>query len=181
MAKVSTELAEKPTSVPKILCPNPSLVSLSESNVYFETNEFSTQQLSTSHHGNFGSNQANAFFMHTFNWKPELKCCQVLKAELILKVKALRPGSNPTTSPDAGNDTVTIVKNGGTTIISEKIYPSGSPFSAGYSISKTVVLNTVAQLSWLNTAQKLSFIVQDDTSVESATLKLTICCLSKPV
>lgn len=118
---------------------------------------------------NWNGTQANQHFRHTFTWKPETECCQYIKGTLTFKYKALRAGQSATT-PDAGNDGVAIYKNG-SAVLSQGVY-TNFPFSAGYTGTKTISL-TAAML----TNNRLSFAVQDDTAVLSATLDVVACCV----
>lgn len=120
---------------------------------------------------NFGGTTANRLFRHTFRWKSPTECCQFLRGTLTLTYKTLRGGASAT-SPDAGNDTWAIYKNG-TALASGKIYTS-FPFSTGQTGTKVIPL-TPAMMS----GNHLSFLVQDDTSVTKATLKITACCVER--
>lgn len=116
----------------------------------------------------------NKSFLYTFQWKREERCCQITRALLTVKVKANQRGLSSTSS-DAGNDSITIMHSG-VSVQSEAIYYNYWPFSVGLMASKSVTLNPAA-LNNLNATGQLSFDVQDDTSVQSATLQLWGCCL----
>lgn len=167
----------KPIKKPRLKCPDPSIVIIHSSTPYYDPSEFSSAQ-TVSAIDTFNSTAINKRFLHTIRWKPKRKCCQVLKARLVVKMKSNSRGHN-LNSPDAGNDGITLVKNGGTAILGEKIY-SGHTFSfpVGTNATKNFILSG-SQLDWLNTAHKLSIYIQDDTSVKSIKLKLWVCCLNE--
>ena len=120
---------------------------------------------------NFGGTAINRHLRHTFSWKPLSECCQYLEGKLTIQYRALQGGQSATSS-DAGNDGVAIFSNG-TALLSQPLYTS-FPFPAGHTGTKTIAL-TPAMLSH----NRLSFAVQDDTSVTSATLQVTGCCVRK--
>ncbi len=120
---------------------------------------------------NFGGTVIDRHFRHTFTWKPLTECCQYLQGTLTFTYKALSGGKSATSS-DAGNDTWVIYK-GTSVLASGKVYGS-FPFSPGTTGTKTIPL-TPAML----TGDRLSFLVQDDTSITSATLNVVACCVRK--
>lgn len=161
----------------KLKCPDPSIEVINSSAEYYDPSEFSAAQKNSAI-DNFNSTATNKHFLHTIRWKPKRKCCQVLKARLIVKMKSNSSGRNINSS-DAGNDNISIVKNGGTAILGERIFsnhtfpiPKGTPTTKKWTLSGS-------QLDWLNTAQKLSLYIQDDTAVISVKLKLWVCCLNE--
>jgi hypothetical protein len=122
--------------------------------------------------------EADKAYLHTFVWKHEQRCCQITGAVLTVKMKALQPGQSNTSS-DAGNDNISIV-HGGQIVqpYNERIYTGiNHPFPAGQLATKVWTLNAAA-LGILNSTGMLTFYVEDDTSVLSATLQLTGCCLT---
>jgi len=132
---------------------------------------------------NFGGTMPNRLFRHTFQFKlPNRKCCQCTDVTLTLKLKALKPGTNHQSS-DAGNDTWYIFKNGkhcGTPANANFVYDMPPSFNAGHAVTKTIKVPCGCLAVSGNTA-KLTFAVQDDTSVEAATLNVRGCCLKKPL
>jgi len=122
--------------------------------------------------------QPDKAYIHTFVWKHEQKCCQVTSAVLTVHMKANQPGQSNTSS-DAGNDNISIVHAGQTVQpYSERIYNGiNHPFPAGQAATKVWNLNATA-LGILSSTGMLTFYVEDDTSVTSATLQLTGCCLT---
>lgn len=124
---------------------------------------------------NFGGTQINRLFRHTFKLGKfcEKKCCELYKGKLEITVKALSNGQN-NQSPDAGNDSISIWKNGSVQHW-QYIWPN-SGVAAG--TQQTIVLPIMA--SWLDGC-RLSFQVQDDTAVLSAKLVLAGCCVNPNV
>lgn len=117
----------------------------------------------------FGGDIPDRQLRHTFYWRFNTPCCQELSGKLILQFRSIQGGGSATSS-DAGNDKVYIFSNG-VNLLAQPLYTS-FPFSSGQTGTKTIVL-TPAML----TNHRLSFLVQDDTSVISAKLKLVVCCL----
>ncbi len=170
----------EPTKIikkPRLRCPDPSVVIINSSTPYFDPSEFSTPQKLNAI-DTFNSTATNKKFLHTIRWEPKRRCCQVLKARIIVKMRSNSIGRSITSS-DAGNDNIALVKNGGTSIVSERIY-SGHTFSfpVGTNATKKFTL-TGSQLDWLNAAHKLSIYIQDDTAVKSIKVKLWVCCLDE--
>src|SRR5213079_1714432 len=95
-------------------------------------------------------------------------------------MKSNGPGQSQN-SADAGNDGIAIMHAGVVVApYNEAVYSGISrPFGVGQVAIKTWNL-TGAALSNLNASGYLSFAVQDDTSVQSATLQLWGCCLTTP-
>ncbi len=162
---------------PRLKCPDPSIVVINSGTPHYDPSEFSNAQKAGAIN-TFNSTATNKRFLHTIRWEPKRKCCQVLKARLVVKMKSNSRGGS-INSPDAGNDNISIVHNGGTAILGERIYsdhtfpiPNGTPAVKKWTLSGS-------QLDWLNTANKLSLYIQDDTSVVSIKLKLWVCCLSE--
>ena len=111
----------------------------------------------------------NKFYVHTFKW--ERKCGQIKSATLTVNLKANSAGALPTSS-DAGNDTMAVVHNGVSVPGTSGPLYFNQPFPVGNPVTKT--FNLSAALANMNLDNRLSFNVQDDTSVVSATLQLTI-------
>jgi hypothetical protein len=115
-------------------------------------------------------------FVYTFQWKPAHRCCQVTRAILTVNMKA-NQGGQSTNSSDAGNDNIALMHLGSTVLpYSARIYSSWH-FQAGQQVTKVWNLQGAA-LANVNANNRLSFYVEDDTSVLSATLQLIGCCLS---
>lgn len=168
---VATDLA----AAAKAACPAPLSLTLNASNppnVF--TGDFSAGQLTNQ----VGLNDPHPdkHFLYTFQWKPPHKCCQITKAVLTVRLKAILGGSAKDSS-DAGNDGIDVMHNGAVVQpYAEAVY-SSFPFSAGQTVTKTWNLMGAA-LANINANNRLSFYVQDDTMVQSATLQLTGCCLN---
>jgi hypothetical protein len=95
-------------------------------------------------------------------------------------MKSNTPGTTATTA-DAGNDTIGVTVVGGVGAMPQPggpVYGPTFPFPAGTLITKTFNITGTA-LAKLEIGNGLSFGVQDDTMVTSATLTLSGCCLSK--
>ncbi|MBI4573034.1 MAG: hypothetical protein HY713_07070 [candidate division NC10 bacterium] len=120
---------------------------------------------------NFGGTQTDKHLRHTFTWRPAGECCQYMSGKLTLQYRALTGGQSAT-SLDAGNDGVSVF-SGGAVLLSLPVYTS-FPFSLGQTGTKTIPL-TPAML----TNNRLSFAVQDDTSVTSVKLEVAACCVRK--
>jgi hypothetical protein len=113
----------------------------------------------------FGGKTANRCFRHTFTWKHETKCCQNISGTLTIKYQANEAGG-------AKNDQVAIYSNGSAMGAGQDIYPQNSDPVIGVPVSKTIPL-TAAML----TNNRLSFLVQDDTTVLSAEIDIDVCCV----
>lgn len=119
----------------------------------------------------------NKHFLGTFTWQPKSKCCELSSAILTVKMQANSGGASATAS-DSGNDGLGVVLSGGTSSgIGGPVY-SNFPFPAGTQITKTYPI-TGSALAKLDSGGGLSFLVEDDTKVTSATLVIRGCCLNK--
>jgi hypothetical protein len=115
---------------------------------------------------------ADKAFGHTFRYPVTTpnECCVITSGELIINLKALQtalPGVNGA----SGNDGVNVYS--GTALVVGHV-PWTSGVTAG--TVKTVTFPIAATFL---TGGLLSFYVQDDTAVTSATLIITRCCLTK--
>jgi len=155
-------------------CPAPFNITLDASAPNVEKTDFTAAQLAN-YQDKLNYGQTDKWYLHTFIWKAPSKCCQVTKAILTVKMKA-NSGGQSVSSADAGNDSISVVKLG-TAVppYSEHVYTAW-PFNAGKTSTKIWDLTGVA-LGNINILRRLSFAVQDDTSVLSATLQLSGCCL----
>lgn len=129
---------------------------------------------------NFGGGTPNRVFLHTFQFKlPEKKCCQCTGVTLTLKLQALQDALDPThNTPNASNDKWYIYKNGQICGSSDG-WVYDQPVKAGTEITKTIQVpcNCIAVSGGVG---KLTFVIQDDTSVKSATVSVKGCCV-KPL
>jgi hypothetical protein len=117
----------------------------------------------------------NKHFLGSFQWKSSERCCQVTWGRLTVQMKSNSAGTNPPTSPDAGNDGFNVMASA-VSVYGQAVYPS-SPFPSGTPATINWILNPAA-LTKINNGGGLSFDVQDDTMVTSATLELRGCCLT---
>ncbi|MFY9825810.1 MAG: hypothetical protein WAM82_30855 [Thermoanaerobaculia bacterium] len=116
---------------------------------------------------NFGGDKYDRCFKHTFSWRSPGPECRCLSGELTIHYKANQAGT-PTSG--AGNDTVALYS--GQHVIpgtSQALY--SGVVTKGQTGTKTIKLSC----DWLKN-NRLSFLVQDDTSVTSATLHVVYCC-----
>jgi len=157
-------------------CPSPINITLNANTPSVLNADFLPGQLTTSQTAlNFTGTDRH--YVHTFQWKQEHCCCQITDALLTVQMKANQGGS--ATGSDAGNDDITLMALG-VVLLSERVYihpPVNFPFNAGQTATKTLHLSPAA-LVMMNANHRLSFDVEDDTSVTSATLQLTGCCLT---
>jgi hypothetical protein len=157
-------------------CPSPINLALNASSPSVFNADFLPGQLTTSQTAlNFTG--VDRHYVHTFQWKQEHCCCQITDAVLTVQLKANQGGS--VSGSDAGNDDITLMALG-VVLLSERVYihpPVNFPFNAGQTATKTFHLSP-ASLVMMNANHRLSFDVEDDTSVTSATLQLTGCCLT---
>lgn len=118
----------------------------------------------------------NKAFLYTFQWKSEQRCCEITSAILTVKMKANQAGTKD--GSNAGNDGIAIVHGNPVPPFSEPVH-SPLPVPPGHVATKSWTLSGQA-LSNLKANHRLSFYVQDDTMVQSATLKIYGCCLTTP-
>jgi hypothetical protein len=122
------------------------------------------------HRVGLGSTSHDAIFLCTFEWQLPSKHWRVTRAVLNVKMSANLPASN-VKDPSAGDDRICMVRNAvNVPGYCEHVY-SNWPFAVGQPAIKVWELTGVA-LSNLNIDSRLSFSVQDDTMVRSATLEL---------
>jgi hypothetical protein len=170
-----------PDIVRPATCPQTSSVTLDATTGYVLTSDIGsihnyTTQLNWGLHLNHPTGDKG--YLHTFVWKHGHRCCQVVSGVMKVQMTALQAGTNPTSSQDAGNDNISIIHQGlPIPPYNERIYTNLPPFQAGQTVTKSWTLNPAA-LHLLNTTGHLTLYVEDDTSVTSATLQLTICCLT---
>lgn len=134
--------------------------------------DFPTSSCSNGFEPNFGGGTFNKCFKHTFTWKAPGPGCRCLSGELTIRYKALQGGQAG--SPSSPNDTVGIYSGGSIVPGTSQGLYSGA-VTTGQTGTKTIRL-TCDMLK----NNRLSFLVQDDTSVTSATLKVVYCCSPCP-
>ena len=162
-------------------CPRPIALTLTATNpTSFDPADFAQGQLNAPHMTGLGDTSINKNFLYTFKWKRDERCCQITKAVLTVKLRANQAGQ-AATSADAGNDGIAIMHLGNVVPpYNESVYSNvPKPFPVGQPATKTWNL-TGAALNNINAFNKLSFAVQDESRVDSATLQLWGCCLSTP-
>lgn len=138
-----------------------------------------------------GDPQVNHTFRYTFNWNaPAHLCCEITKAVLTVK---LRWNGGEHHLRTAANDKISIM-DGGKPVAGMEGYiwgPSATPTSTSETMderfrrpdppTKTIIMPMNADaLLVANKGGRLSFQVQDDTTVESAVLAMDGCCVSHP-
>jgi hypothetical protein len=158
-------------------CPRPITLTLTAKNpTSFVTADFSPVQSAAPHMTGLGDTSINKNFLYTFQWKRDQRCCQITRAILTVNMKSNQSGKSG--SSDASNDGIAIMHYGNVVApYNEAVYSSVTkPFGLGQPASKSWNLNPAA-LNNINVSGNLSFAVQDDTRVESATLQLWGCCL----
>lgn len=124
---------------------------------------------------NFGGTSANRVFRHTFQFKlPNNKCCQCTSATLVLRLRALQDAMDPThTDTYSSNDKWYIYKNGQ---LCSYGWVYDYPVKKDTAISKKINVPCDC-LAKAGGAGKLTFVIQDDTSVQSATMTVKGCCV----
>jgi hypothetical protein len=117
----------------------------------------------------FHQTTANKQFGYTFNFKMPEGCCEVSAGKLTVYYRAVQGGSSATSS-DAGNDIGELIRNG-VGSGGGPIY-SSFPFAAGTTTVKTYTVPA----NWIASG-RVSFIAEDDTAVDHATLTAQMCCV----
>ncbi|MET0272423.1 MAG: hypothetical protein ABW360_05495 [Phenylobacterium sp.] len=156
-----------------MLCPNPTYDSMSLSTPTPVDADFRSDMLAIARAG-VNDRAPNKFFLHTFQWKPPA-CCQITAATLVISLRSNQPGTSATAS-DAGNDTIGVMSNGVAFPGLNGAMYSSFPVANDQATTKTYVM-TPAALAAMNANDRLSFYVQDDTRVVSATLRISRCCV----
>lgn len=168
-------------------CPRPIALTLTAGTPYVDKADFTPDQLKGNIAG-LGNLVSNKSFLHTFQWKQDERCCEITRAVLTVKMKSNQPGYSLSDN-QAGNDGIAIMHaQAAVQPYSQAVYGgfpgpvSGAPavtypFPVGQPSVKTWTLTGQA-LQNLKTNRRLSIYVQDDTTIESATLQIWGCCLS---
>jgi hypothetical protein len=155
---------------PAAQCPIPRHVTLTASTPSANMADFPAN-CSAGYEQGLGGTTPNRCYIHTFDLPiPSELCCQCVESKknfLTIRYKALQPG--PPNSPTSANDGWGII--GG---------PSGPlyvpPVGGGPPWQRTKTIPVTCAMLAHN---RLSFFVQDDTSVTSATLDVDLCCVKK--
>lgn len=167
--------APAPIFTPPPACPEPIHLKLDANTPDLFSGDFTPGMLS--HYAGLNDPSPNKPYLHTFQWTPRHRCCcQITQALLTVHMQANQSGSSHTGS-DAGNDGISVLYNGAVvTPYAGYIYPNTS-FPAGQTATTTWNLQGAA-LANINASNRLTFYVEDDTRVTSATLELFGCCLT---
>ena len=129
-----------------------------------------------------GGAGVNGVFRYTFNWKaPDKLCCEITKAVLTVQLKWNGPGG----PSSAANDTISVIHNNasipglGGYIWGPNLQTplAGNNPPAQQTKTITIPMNAAA-LAAATQGNHLSFSVQDDTTVVSATLDISGCCVT---
>lgn len=161
----------------RVACPKPLAATVSATTPNVLNADFTPGMLAAPR-AVVGGTLSDRSFLYTLQWKSEQRCCEITQAVLTVKMKSLQPGQSKT-SPDAGNDGIAIMVSGSVAPpFSEPVYSSW-PFGVGQTATKSWTLTGLA-LNRLKANGTVSIYVQDDTTVESATLQIHGCCLSEP-
>jgi hypothetical protein len=120
----------------------------------------------------FGGTSINECFRQTFTWKAPGPGCTCQSGVLTLHFKALQGG--PANSSSSANDDF-VIYSGGSPVpgTSQRLF-SGA-VTTGQTGTKTIRLSCDMLKN-----NRLSFLVEDDTSVTSASLQVTYCCSPCP-
>jgi hypothetical protein len=150
-----------------VLCPVPKHLTLTATNPSVNTADFPTN-CSAGFEQNLNGTTPDRCYIHTFNVElPEL-CCQCIESKknfLTIRYTALKG--------QPGNDQWNILGSSG---VHGWLYDNGtSQPPPGTTGTKTIPL-TCAMLK--NKPLRLSILLQDDSSVTSATLDVDLCCVS---
>lgn len=163
---------------PVALCPKPSqqqpinLTASAPSAATPNLADFPTSSCSAGWEPKFGGTTPDRCFRHTFTWKAPRPECRCLSGELTIQYKALQNG--PSDSSSSANDKVYIYSGG------SSVAGTAQPLYAGAVTSGQTGTKTIRLTCDMLKNNSLSFLVQDDTSVTSATLHVVYCCLSCP-
>ena len=112
----------------------------------------------------FGGTHIDKCLRHTFSWK-QSRSCENDHGTLTIKYKALFAGPHY-----ADNDTVALYSNG-------SVVPGTSqPLYSGTAVVGLIKTKSIPLTAAMLANNRVSFLVQDDTSVLSATLNVVQCC-----
>ena len=143
------------------------------------TPDFSPLPAGTTLAAGLNDPNSNRWFRHSFIVRPAGACCQVLSATLVIQLRTTDEAKGGHTT-DASNDSWSIRGLNGVGIPGH-----GGPVHANYTptlpigTSRTIAVDlNPAAIAHMNTHGHLSFIVQDDAAVVSATLQINRCCLN---
>ena len=92
------------------LCPAPISLTLTAATPNVVKGDFTAAQLSN-YQTSLNYSGTDKQYLHTFEWKRQHRCCQITKAVLTVRVKALLNGQSNSSS-DAGNDGIALMHLG---------------------------------------------------------------------
>jgi hypothetical protein len=101
-------------------------------------------------------------------WRPKGDCCQNVSGSLTVRYRALSGGAAGTSS--SANDSMALFYNG-TNVGGQMLY-SGA-VTTGQVGTRTFALTPAMLANY-----RVSFLVQDDSTVISATLRVDACCVN---
>lgn len=166
LLNASATTAQVPGRPPAMPCPNPKLQMMSMTTPVVANEDFLATALAAPRAG-INDSTPNKVFLHTFRWDPP-SCCRVTAAYLTVVMRVNQAG--------ATNDTIGLAVNGSSIPgMVGQIY--SGPVTVGQQTTKTFVVNA-AGLAAMNANNRLSFAVQDDTTVLSADLRIDRCCIN---
>ncbi len=169
-ASAASAQAGKPAN--PMPCPTPTAQLLQMSVPVVVTADFPPTVLAAPRAG-INDSALDKYFLHSFVWQPP-PCCQIISATLTVTMRANFAGYLPTAGP--GNDNIGLYANGGLLAgMGGTLYTV--PFPANFTTTKTIAINP-AGLAAMNANGRLSFVVQDDTAVLSASLQISRCCVN---
>ena len=113
----------------------------------------------------FGQGGVDKCLRHTFHWTPSNPSCKAQSGTLTITYSANYSGPNY-----ADNDTVAIYSNGHT------VSGTTQPLYSGSAVVNQVMTKSITLTAAMLANNSLSFLVQDDTTVKSATLQIVECC-----
>lgn len=162
----------------KAACPRAFTTTLNATTPYVFAGDFTPAMLAAPR-SFLNDPSPNKSFLYTFRWASDQRCCEITSAVLTVRVKALQ-AAQTISDPTSGNDGIAIMHGGSSVVnFNQHVYtaPYAPPFNAGHTAVKTWPLSGQA-LNNLKANHRLSLYVQDDTTVQSATLQISGCCLS---
>lgn len=180
-------VAPVPPHSKPVPCPFPMHINLSASSGAAPHVADFPAQCSAGYTSTLNWTKADTCFRYTFRWKPLTDCCQCTSATLTIKYKSLQDCQSAT--PDGGNedstsrqsatsgacnDSISLWSNGSAIPGTSHALYTTFPVTKGQTGSKSIPI----KCEWLKN-NRLSFIVQDDTAVTSATLSVVGCCVKK--
>ncbi len=156
----------------RLPCSNPTTLTLNTPTsgpAHINPTDFSAAQQAALGSPSFHQLIANKQFGYTFDFKTPGGCCEIGAGTLTVYYRAVQGGSSANSS-DAGNDVGELIRNG-VGSGGGHIYTQ-FPFAAG----TQKVVNYSVPAGWIASG-RVSFIAEDDTAVDHATLTAQMCCV----